>query len=88
MIVFTKQKLIKNTLLLILLSLNLNSAFSQKTNKSKNELKSGNSSRSSSPANSSSSSGSSRSSSLNDFGFAGLLAEGFLHVSFYSTIGD
>lgn len=76
-----KTRLMKKTLFVLITILTLNSSFSQKIDKSKSELKSGNSSRSSS-------SGSSRSSSSNDFGFAGLLVEGFLYVSFYSTIGD
>ena len=75
----------KNTLLVILLSLTLQNSFSQKIDKSKDELKSGNSSNSSS---SSSLSNSGRNSSSNDFGLAGLFVEGLLYVSFYSTIGD
>ena len=63
----------------------LNSTFSQKVDKSKNELKSGSSSSSSGTRSNSSSS--SRSSS-DDFGLVGLFVEGFLYVSFYSTIGD
>ena len=85
MIAFKKPKLMKNTLLVILLSLTLQNSFSQKIDKSKDELKSGNSSNSSS---SSSSSNSGRNSSSNDFGLAGLFVEGLLYVSFYSTIGD
>jgi hypothetical protein len=77
----------KNTLLTLFIALTLNSTFSQKIDKSKSELKSGNSSRSSNSSSSSSGSSSVRSSS-NDFGIAGLLVEGFLYVSFYSTIGD
>ncbi|WP_291137147.1 hypothetical protein [Flavobacterium sp. UBA7663] len=77
----------KNTLLVILLSLTLHCSFSQKIDKSKDELKSGNSSNSSSSS-SSSNSNSSRNSSSNDFGLAGLFVEGLLYVSFYSTIGD
>lgn len=71
----------KKTLFVLFTILTLNSSFSQKIDKSKSELKSGNSSRPSS-------SGASRSSSSNDFGLAGLVVEGFLYVSFYSTIGD
>lgn len=86
MIAFKKQKMMKNTLLVVLLSLTLHCSFSQKIDKSKDELKSGNSSNSSS---SSSSSNSGRNSSVsNDFGLAGLFVEGLMYVSFYSTIGD
>ena len=81
MIVFKKQKLMKNTLLFLFTVLTLNTTYSQRIDKSKSELKSGNSS-------SSSGSSSSRSSSSDDFGLAGLLLDGFLYVSFYSTIGD
>ena len=63
-------------------------SFSQKIDKSKNELKSGNSSSSSSSSNASTTNSSRSSSESNDFGLVGLLAEGFLYVTFYSTIGD
>lgn len=76
----------KNTLLALFVTLSINNSFSQKIDKSKSELKSGNRSSSSSSASSSSSSRSSRSS--DDFGVIGLLVEGFLYLSFYSTIGD
>ena len=88
MIAFKKQKLMKNTLLVILLTLTLNYSFSQKIDKSKNELKSGNSSNSSSSSSSSSFNSSRNATVSNDFGLIGLLVEGFLYVSFYSTIGD
>ena len=88
MIAFKKQKLMKNTLLVILLTLTLNYSFSQKIDKSKNELKSGNSSNSSSSSSSSSFNSSRNDTVSNDFGLIGLLVEGFLYVSFYSTIGD
>ena len=78
----------KNTLLVILLTLTLNYSFSQKIDKSKNELKSGNSSNSSSSSSSSSFNSSRNATVSNDFGLIGLLVEGFLYVSFYSTIGD
>ena len=71
----------KNTLLFLFTVLTLNTTYSQRIDKSKSELKYGNSS-------SSSGSSSSRSSSSNDFGLAGLLLDGFLYISFYSTIGD
>ena len=88
MIAFKKPKLMKNTLLVILLSLTLQNSFSQKIDKSKDELKSGNSSNSSSSSSSSNSNSSRKSSVSNDFGLAGLFVEGLLYVSFYSTIGD
>ncbi len=75
----------KNILLILFAILTLNSSFSQKIDKSKNELKSGNSSNSTTRTNSTSSS---RSTSTNDFGLVGLVAEGVLFVTFYSTIGD
>ena len=59
-------------------------SFAQRIDKSKNELKSG---KSSGTRSSSNGSNSARSSS-NDYGIAGLLAETFLYVGFYSTIGD
>ncbi|WP_288985152.1 hypothetical protein [uncultured Flavobacterium sp.] len=78
----------KNTLLILLFALTLNTTFSQKIDKSKKELNAGSSSSSSSSSSSLSSSSSRSSSSSNDFGLVGLLAEGFLYVGFYSTIGD
>ena len=73
MIAFKKQKLMKNTLLAILLTLTLNYSFSQKIDKSKNELKSGNSSNSSSSSSSSSFNSSRNATVSNDFGLIGLL---------------
>lgn len=87
MTVFNKQKLMKNTFLILFTVLTLNVTYSQRIDKSKSELKSGKSS-SSSSSSSSTSSSSSRSSSSDDFGLAGLLLDGFLYISFYSTIGD
>lgn len=81
--------MMKNTLVILFIALTINITFSQKIDKSKEELKTGNNSNSSSSnSSSSSSSSSSRNSSSNDFGLAGLFVEGLLYVSFYSTIGD
>ncbi len=77
----------KKTLLFILITgFTINFSFSQKVDKSKNELKSGSTSRSSSS--SSSSSSGSNSASSDNFGLLGLLGEGFLLLTCYSTIGD
>lgn len=80
----------KKSFLVILLGFTIHTSYSQKIDKSKNELKSGNtSSSSSSNGGTNNTSNSGRSSSNNDdFGLVGLIAEGFLYVTFYSTIGD
>lgn len=80
----------KKSFLVILLGFTIHTSYSQKIDKSKNELKSGSSSsNSSSNGGSANTSHSVRSSSnSNDFGLVGLIAEGFLYVTFYSTIGD
>ena len=83
-----EKKLMKKISLVLLILLMSTYSFSQKIDKSKNELKSGNSSSSSSSSNASTTSSSRNSSDSNDFGLVGLLAEGFLYLTFYSTIGD
>lgn len=82
--------MIKKSFLVILLGFTLHTSYSQKIDKSKNELKSAkSSSSSSSKGGSTTTSNSGRSSSnRDDFGLVGLIAEGFLYVTFYSTIGD
>ena len=75
----------KKTLLLILIGLTVTNTFSQKVDKSKSELKSG--STSSSTSNTSSAK-SNNSSTSDNFGLLGLLGEGFLLLTYYSTIGD
>jgi len=64
----------KNTLIVILLSLSLHNSFSQKIDKSKDELKSGNNSNSSSSSSSSNSNSSINSFVSNDYGLFGLIA--------------
>lgn len=76
----------KKLFLILVIILSFNSLFSQRVDKSKNELKSGSSSTNTGIKSSNSSS--SNDSSSDNFGIAGLLAEGFLYVGFYSTIGD
>jgi len=84
------MKLMKNVIFMLLTVLTINSTFSQKIDKSKDKLKSGNSSsRSFQNGSSINTTSSGRSSSKsNDFGLVGLIAEGFIYVTFYSIIGD
>lgn len=72
----------KNTLVILFIALTINITFSQKIDKSKEELKTGNNSNSSS-SNSSSSNSSSDSSESSAFGIFRFIIE-----SFYYTIGD
>jgi len=76
----------KKSFLVLLLGFTIQTAYSQKIDKSKNELKSGKSSSNGGTTNTSNSGRSS--SNNNDFGLVDLLVEGFLYVTFYSTIGD
>ncbi|MFM7896473.1 MAG: hypothetical protein ACKO8L_11225, partial [Flavobacterium sp.] len=74
--------MMKNTLVILFIALTINITFSQKIDKSKEELKTGNNSNSSS-SNSSSSNSSSDSSESSAFGIFRFIIE-----SFYYTIGD
>lgn len=80
----------KNILFSILLIAIANSAFSQKIDKSKNELKSGTTTTTSSGSSSSSNSSSNsvRNSNSANSGFGELLVEGFIYLTYYSTIGN
>ncbi len=77
--------MMKKFLFVVVLLFTINNTFSQKVDKSKNELKSGSSNSSSITINNSSSSSQN---SSDEYGLVGLFVEGFLYVSFYSTIGD
>lgn len=88
MIKLRKQKRMKKIPIILLFTLTFNTTFSQKIDKSKKELTAGNSSSSTSSGSSSNSSSSKNSSNTDDFGLISVVAEAFLYVSFYSTIGD